>query len=62
MIFVRIENEIKTTANVKGKNLFMPMRVAVIGKPHGTELKLIVPLISKKSLLSRVDIAIKALP
>lgn len=60
--FVRIENEIKTTANVKGKNLFMPMRVAVIGKPHGTELKLIVPLISKKSLLSRVDIAIKALP
>lgn len=60
--FVRFENEIKTTANVKGKNLFMPMRVAVIGKPHGTELKLIVPLISKKSLLSRVEVAIKALP
>lgn len=60
--FIRIENEIKTTANVKGKNLFMPMRVAVIGKPHGTELKLIVPLIAKKSLLSRVDQALKAIP
>jgi nondiscriminating glutamyl-tRNA synthetase len=53
--FIRIENEIKIKAGVKGKNLFMPMRVAVIGKPHGTELKLIVPLIKKLSLLDRVQ-------
>lgn len=53
--FVAIENAVKTGANVKGKNLFMPIRVAVIGKPHGTEVKLLVPLMSKQSLLARVD-------
>ena len=57
--FIQFENEIKTKCNVKGKNLFMPMRVAVVGRPHGTELKLIVPLISKKSLLSRTELALK---
>jgi nondiscriminating glutamyl-tRNA synthetase len=57
--FSRIENEIKIKANVKGKNLFMPMRVAVIGRPHGTELKLIVPLISKKSLIDRANTVIE---
>lgn len=58
--FVRLENEVKTKANVKGKNLFMPMRVAVIGRPHGTELKLIVPLIPRKSLITRAEKAILA--
>jgi nondiscriminating glutamyl-tRNA synthetase len=53
--FVAIENAVKTGANVKGKNLFMPIRVAVIGKPHGTEVKLLVPLMTKKSLLARVN-------
>lgn len=53
--FVAIENAVKAGANVKGKNLFMPIRVAVIGKPHGTEVKLLVPLMSKQSLLARVD-------
>ena len=53
--FVRIENEVKVLTNTKGKNLFMPMRVAVIGKPHGTELKLLAPLISKSSLVARAE-------
>ncbi|MES2801150.1 MAG: glutamate--tRNA ligase [Bdellovibrionota bacterium] len=53
--FVAIENAVKNGANVKGKNLFMPIRVAVIGKPHGTEVKLLVPLMSKQSLLDRVN-------
>ena len=53
--FVNFENEVKVQSQTKGKNLFMPMRVAVIGKPHGTELKLLTPLIAVKSLISRVD-------
>jgi len=53
--FIQIENTVKTEAAVKGKNLFMPIRVAVIGKPHGTEVKLLVPLMTKQSLLMRVD-------
>lgn len=53
--FVRLENEVKTQAAVKGKNLFMPMRVAVIGEPHGTELKLLVPMIERASLIRRAE-------
>ncbi len=53
--FLRLQEEVKKTSGTKGKNLFMPMRVAVIGKPHGTELKILVPLLSIGSLLSRVD-------
>lgn len=53
--FVNFENEVKVQSQTKGKNLFMPMRVAVIGKPHGTELKLLTPLIAVKSLIARTD-------
>jgi len=53
--FLKVQDQVKEKASVKGKNLFMPIRVAVIGKPHGTELKILVPLIAKKSLLARVD-------
>ncbi len=53
--FLRIENDVKTSLNVKGKNLFQPIRVAVIGKPQGTELKILVPLMSRSSLIDRVE-------
>lgn len=53
--FANIENNVKTAAQVKGKNLFMPIRVAVIGKPQGTEVKLLVPLMKKQSLIQRVN-------
>lgn len=53
--FLKIQDEVKIKANVKGKNLFMPIRVAVIGKPHGTELKILVPLIPKSSLVDRAN-------
>lgn len=53
--FMKLQDEVKVKAAVKGKFLFMPMRVAVIGKPHGTELKILVPLMNKKSLIARAD-------
>lgn len=53
--FLKLQEEVKVKAAVKGKFLFMPMRVAVIGKPHGTELKILVPLMNKKSLIARAD-------
>ena len=53
--FLQIQDEIKTECNVKGKHLFMPIRVAVIGKPHGAELKQLVPLLSKTTLMERAD-------
>jgi nondiscriminating glutamyl-tRNA synthetase len=56
--FVAIQDRVKTEANVKGKHLFMPIRVAIIGQPHGAELKILVPLLTKTSLLKRVDACI----
>lgn len=59
--FNQAQDTVKNSAGVKGKQLFMPIRVGVVGEPHGSELKHVVPLLSKASLLNRVDQAIKAL-
>lgn len=53
--FVAIQDQVKNTCGVKGKELFMPIRVAVIGKPQGAELKILVPLLPKEQLLERAD-------
>lgn len=55
--FDEAQNKVKEQAGVKGKKLFMPIRVAIIGKPHGADLKSLVPLIDKDSLLKRVEAA-----
>lgn len=59
--FLKIQDEVKVATGAKGKNLFMAIRVAVIGKPHGTELKLLVPLMTKASLLHRAEIVLQRL-
>ena len=59
--FDQAQEAVKLASGVKGKNLFMPIRVAVIGQPHGSELKHVVPLLAKSSLLKCGDQAIGAL-
>ncbi len=59
--FLKLQDRIKDEQKVKGKHLFMPIRVAVIGKPHGTELKMLVPLLNKKILIDRADAVLKKL-
>lgn len=54
--------QIKQQTGAKGKHLFMPIRVAIIGKPHGPDLKVLVPLLSLASLQNRVEKALKAIP
>lgn len=56
--FENLQNSIKDSQGVKGKQLFMPIRVAVIGKPHGSELKTLVPLIHRDSLVRRAEICL----
>jgi len=56
--FLKIQDEVKNKTGAKGKNLFMPIRVAVIGKPHGAELKTLIPLMTKKSLIARAETAL----
>jgi nondiscriminating glutamyl-tRNA synthetase len=53
--FNTLQDHVKNATGTKGKQLFQPIRVAVIGQPAGTELKLVVPLLHKSSLLKRVD-------
>lgn len=53
--FLKLQDTIKDSQNVKGKHLFMPIRVAVIGKPQGTELKMLVPLLHKRTLVVRAN-------
>ena len=46
---------VKEKAEVKGKHLFMPLRVASIGKAHGTEIKDLIPLIPRTELIQRAE-------
>lgn len=57
--FEQIINSVKDECNVKGKFLFMPTRVAIIGKPHGAELKQLVPLLDKEVLVARAQSCLK---
>lgn len=56
--FLKIQDEVKNKSGQKGKNLFFPIRIALIGKPHGAELKILVPLMNKTSILQRADKAL----
>ena len=53
--FSELQNQVKKDCGVKGKNLFMPIRVAVIGKPHGADLKTLVPLLETTELITRAE-------
>ena len=53
--FKEIQDHIKLQLGVKGGPLFMPVRIAVIGQPRGSDLQSLVPLLSRQSLLMRVE-------
>lgn len=59
--FLALQEEIKNETGAKGKHLFMPVRVAVIGKPHGAELKILVPLLSRNSLIHRASTCLESM-
>lgn len=56
--FLALQDEVKNQADVKGKFLFQPIRVAIIGQPQGAELKILVPLMQKSSLIRRAKLAL----
>ncbi|MFN7454031.1 MAG: glutamate--tRNA ligase [Pseudobdellovibrionaceae bacterium] len=57
--FLKVQDAVAAGAQVKGKNLFQPIRVAVIGKPQGTEVKILVPLLKVSSLIARAEKVLK---
>jgi len=59
--FLAIQDQVKAECKVKGKELFMPIRVAILGKPHGAELKILIPLLQKEILIERADAVLQRL-
>ena len=53
--YAKIQEQIKVDCNVKGKFLFMPMRVCVIGQPHGVDIQKIIGFLPKSMLLKRAQ-------
>lgn len=49
-------SRLKTTSGRKGKALFMPLRVALTGIEHGPELKDLLPLIGRETILKRLSL------
>ena len=46
---------IKDKTGLKGKDLFMPLRIGLTGKEKGPELKFLLPLLSKKLILKKFN-------
>lgn len=51
--FKDIQKKIQTEVEVKGKNFFMPLRCALLGKPQGIEIKILATLLDKTELSQR---------
>lgn len=49
-----LPKKIASATGVKGKALFMPLRAAVTGRTHGPELKQLLPLLGRETVLKRI--------
>ena len=47
--------EVKRATGLKGKGLFQPLRLALTGREHGPELKLLLPLIGRSRAAERLQ-------
>ena len=48
-------NLVKDALDVKGKALFMPLRLALTAQPHGPEMAKMLPLIGREKVLKRLN-------
>jgi glutamyl-tRNA synthetase len=53
-IWQRLVEALKTATGRKGKPLFMPLRLALTGQPHGPEMAALLPLIGRDEALRRL--------
>ncbi len=47
-------SKINKKTGLKGKDLFMPLRLILTGKPRGPELKYLIPLFNRKGILQKL--------
>ena len=53
-IWARLVESLKASTGRKGKPLFMPLRLALTGQPHGPEMAALLPLIGRDQALARL--------
>lgn len=54
-VFAKIVTKIMKDTNIKGKNLFMPLRAALTGKTSGPEIYFLIPVIGNTRTVERLD-------
>ncbi|HEY0720200.1 MAG TPA: glutamate--tRNA ligase [Gammaproteobacteria bacterium] len=54
--FKELADEVKQRSGVKGKALFMPLRVALTGEQHGPEMGRVLPLIGMERARRRLEV------
>ncbi len=54
-----IVQNVKEKSGLKGKELFLPMRIATIGKEHGPEMNKILTIVGKEKILSNIEKLLK---
>ncbi|TCK06564.1 glutamate--tRNA ligase [Phorcysia thermohydrogeniphila] len=59
--FKKLVKEVGKELKAKGKNLFMPIRIALTGKMSGVELPILVELLGKERTLKRTENTLKQL-
>ena len=52
--FKPLLNEVQKDTGIKGKNLFMPIRLALTGEEHGAELGIIAYVLGKNEVIKRL--------
>ena len=57
--FKKIQKEMGLSLNVKGKELFMPLRCALLGQPEGVEIKLLISFLDRKELIRRASLVLE---
>ena len=53
-IWARLVETLKASTLRKGKQLFMPLRLALTGQPHGPEMGVLLPLIGREQAMARL--------
>ena len=53
----RVFKEIQTETGFKGKDLYMPLRTALMGEPHGPDMGLTLMVLGKKNVQERIKYA-----
>ncbi len=53
--YQELVNHLKSSLNIKGKALFMPLRIAITGQNYGPEMLLLTELIGKEKILQRLE-------